>query len=301
MSTQVYLSLLKNVKFWNEWRINNPQKLVDLSQADLSNYNLQGVNFNNVNLIYANLSNTILNEVNLSKADLSNANLQGASIYKAYCYKANFTETNLSKANLAETDISLANFRSANLEGANLIQSYLIKADFSTANLTNANLSNATLTQAKLVGTNFNLANLENADLSSVDASYAEFNGANLTGVCIDQWIINDSTKLNEVLCNYIYLKANQKKILPNQNTFVDLRSILDDSVDTVDPIPNNLKSVIQKKLSTFDKSKIDSENSNSSNLKIAELTRKLNGLKQQKIAIENQIKQLEEELDKIH
>jgi uncharacterized protein YjbI with pentapeptide repeats len=78
-------------------------------------------------------------------------------------------------------------FRGINLSGANLENASLIDKDFYQANLQGANLS-----RAILVRSNFERADLRNA---------------NLTGSCIQDWIITESTKLDGIICDYVYLK----------------------------------------------------------------------------------------------
>ena len=77
--------------------------------------------------------------------------------------------------------------RGVNLSGANLEDASFIDADFYQANLQEANLSRARLVRA----------NFERADLR----------GANLTGSCIQDWVITESTKLDGIICDYVYLK----------------------------------------------------------------------------------------------
>jgi uncharacterized protein YjbI with pentapeptide repeats len=79
------------------------------------------------------------------------------------------------------------NFRGINLSGANLENASLIDTDFYQANLQGANLS-----RAILVRSNFERADLKNA---------------NLTGSCIQDWVITESTKLDGIICDYVYLK----------------------------------------------------------------------------------------------
>ena len=83
--------------------------------------------------------------------------------------------------------------RGVNLRDANLENSSFIDADFYQANLQKTNLF-----RAILVRTNF-----ERADLKK----------ANLTGSCIQDWVITESTKLDGIICDYVYLKwANGDK-----------------------------------------------------------------------------------------
>ncbi|GAX34913.1 pentapeptide repeat-containing protein [Nodularia sp. NIES-3585] len=88
-----------------------------------------------------------------------------------------------------------------------------VKADLSEANLIGANLSRANLIFANLIG-----ANLSNADLSHADLGLAilyeskiiatNFDNATLTGACIKDWSINSETKLDKVVCEYVYVSG---------------------------------------------------------------------------------------------
>ncbi len=125
-----------------------------------------------IDLRDANLDNGILLNVNFSHADLSNVNLKNA-------------------------DLEDAHFQYANLHNANLENSDLEDAHLEYANLHNANLKNANLKNA----------NLKNAKLMRVTAIHTNFSYANLTGACIEDWNINSGTILDNVVCDYIYLK----------------------------------------------------------------------------------------------
>ena len=69
----------------------------------------------------------------------------------------------------------------------------------------NAELTEADFTGAKLKGTD-----LREANLSEV----------NLTGACIKDWIINSQTNLDDVICDYIYLKEGQQERHPASGNF---------------------------------------------------------------------------------
>ena len=130
MNQLQYELLLKDVSEFNQYRQDNPNVNIDLSNADLSYVNLSYANLYNTNLYYVDLYNANLSKANLSKADLRNAYL---------CY------ADLRKANLSNTS----------LYDANMYKAYLYKANLCCANLSNANLRNANLFNADLSNTNF--------------------------------------------------------------------------------------------------------------------------------------------------
>ncbi|ARV61083.1 hypothetical protein BZZ01_22875 [Nostocales cyanobacterium HT-58-2] len=221
--------LNKGVKSWNQWRRENPGVIPDLKKANLNHIDLRKADLSLADLSFADLrvaklsgakfTRTRLASANLSKADLSNTNLS-----KTDLRFANFTSSNLSKANLSKTDLRFANFTSsnlneANLNEANLSEAYLRKAFLRKANLRKAMLNSANLSFADLSGTNLsqaalNLAvvegaNLQNADLSLIQALESNFKGANLTGACLQNWKTNCKTNLDDVQCDYVYLKKD--------------------------------------------------------------------------------------------
>jgi len=113
----------KDIKIWNEWRLNNPHFRPDLSGAVLQGANLQQARFWRANLRGANLENARLSGADLWQADLSGAVLQRA---------------NLKQATLWQADLSGAVLQRANLKQANLSKADLSKADLSKADLSKA-------------------------------------------------------------------------------------------------------------------------------------------------------------------
>ena len=139
--------------------------------------NIEGRSLVKVNLNYSNLREIFLIKANLNGADLRTANLSGT----------NLREANLSKTNLSGADLSSSNLTGANLSSANLKNTDLSNAYLNDANLSEADLSGAYLLRAQVLGANFF--------------------SANLTGSCIEDWNINIDTNLENVQCDYIYLK----------------------------------------------------------------------------------------------
>jgi hypothetical protein len=189
--------LKSSVKEWNQWREENPKVEIDISEANLIRANLNRANLSGIDLIGANLNRANLNRADLSGTDLNRANLIGA---------------NLSGANLSGADLSGANLNRANLSGADLSGADLSGANLNRANLSGANLSGADLSGADLSGADLSGADLNAANLHEANALNTNFTRANLTGVCIQDWHINQRTIFEEVICDYIYYKWGAKK-----------------------------------------------------------------------------------------
>lgn len=125
-------------KVWNNWRLANPEVVVDLRFANLVQADLRDIDLNN-----ANLNGAILNEANLERAKFRSAKLNSAS---------------LCNANLKKADLNSVRFRGTDLSDAILIGANLAEAYFSDTILNGANLRRAHVT-----GTIFG-----NIDLSKV-------------------------------------------------------------------------------------------------------------------------------------
>ncbi|NER31626.1 MAG: pentapeptide repeat-containing protein [Symploca sp. SIO1C4] len=120
--------------------------------------------------------------------------------------------------------LSRVDLRDANLSAANLMRTYL-----SGANLSENNLS----------GNNLSEANLSEANLSRIQALGTNFYGAILTGACIQDWNINSQTNLDNVICEYVYLRGNQQERRPSSGNFApgEFTKLFQESLETVDLI----------------------------------------------------------------
>lgn len=258
MANEEHLALLKQgVDVWNDWKINHPDirpnlsfakgnrltsKGAKLSGVDLSRANLSKADLSKADLIGANLSEANLSEAYLSEADLIGADLSSTDLSSADLISANLIGAYLSGAYLSGADLS-----KANLSGADLIGAKLIGAKLSGANLSGANLSGAILSGAHLKGANLKGANLKGADFSSTNlvgaslqrtkAQDTNFSRAVLTGACLEDWHTNSRTNFEQVSCDYVYLKANQKGRCPSQGRFApgEFTELFQKALDTVD------------------------------------------------------------------
>jgi uncharacterized protein YjbI with pentapeptide repeats len=201
MENERYITWLKqDLDAWNQWRRVNSQRI------DLVGVQLRGIS----------LKRALLNAMNLSECDLKGADLKRAYLCNSSLVGANLEETDLDRASLMGAD-----FRTANLTNASLKWACLSGADFRQANLTGADLTGADLTDADLTGADLTGANLLGADLTGallvgIQARSTNFQGAILTGVCLEDWQIDKTTQLNELICDYIYLESGCKKRCPS-------------------------------------------------------------------------------------
>ena len=255
MANAEHLRLIKQgIETWNQWRKKKTKVKPDLFGADLRRVNLSGVNLSKANLRRANLSGT-----NLSRADLQQTNLSKANLNKANLNKANLNKTDLSEANLNKTDLSEANLSGANLSratvsGINLLGLNLNEANLSGADLRKLDLSGVNLSRVVLCGADLTALNLSGANLSSTDLSGADLSGADLrttqvlgtkfeqtilTGACLQDWNTNSSTNFEGAICEYVYLKANQKERRPREGNFKpgEFATLFQQAIDTVDLI----------------------------------------------------------------
>jgi uncharacterized protein YjbI with pentapeptide repeats len=137
-------------------------------------------------------------------------------------------------------------------------QLFIVQRYDNGINLVGANLCNADLNGADLRDTNLNGANLSGANLSHTILSKTSLLGSNLTGsiltgACIQDWNINSETQLNEVVCDYVYLK---EELVKEQNFFENYKFVPSDRRPS-DPnaifAPGEFQAFVQKALETVD------------------------------------------------
>lgn len=231
----------------------------NLHETNFSEIDLSRVNFSGANLSKANLSKTNLSEANLSGANLRGATLDQANLTKANLTRADFHGANLREILLDNSKLQQTNFQEADLTGLNLENIILGDTNLSKANLasidfrqkilTSTNLSGAALKGADLSDLYLNGKDLRGVDLSEanlnrVQALETDLSNAILTGACIEDWHINYATKLDGVICSYIYLKCNQQERRPHDpnKTFAvgEFTKLFQKAIETVDLIFRN-------------------------------------------------------------
>ncbi|BDA71962.1 hypothetical protein CAL7716_061280 [Calothrix sp. PCC 7716] len=209
----------------------------DLTRKDLVRAYLSGAN-----LIGANLMGKDLTGANFIGANLSRANLSGANLSEANLYKANLNGTNLNGTNLSGTNLIGTNLIAADFSGANLSGADLSGFDLSGVKLSGANLTGVNLTGVNLSGLDLSGANLSGANLSKAQALETDFTGAKFTGACLENWNINSASKLNDINCQYIYLRNDKQECRPSSREFApgEFTKLFQKSLETVDLIFRN-------------------------------------------------------------
>ena len=235
----------------------------DLSGADLSGANFSGVcvndvNFNEVSFIEASFSlcsfeNSSFFEANFRQSKIEGVDFKGSTLESAIfqsaemisfqgeeeLYLVSFDGTNLLKANFLESDVRESSFSSAILQQSIFNMADLSSRDFSQQNLREINLSGADLSGADLSGADLSGADLSGASLVRVQALGTNFTETVFTSACLENWNINSATKFDGVVCECVYLKANQQERRPREGIFKlgEFSALFQQALDTVDLI----------------------------------------------------------------
>ncbi|MFB2973012.1 pentapeptide repeat-containing protein [Aerosakkonema sp. BLCC-F183] len=199
---------------------------VNLRRASLISANLTNANLREATLESANLREAILIRTNLTEANLTGVCLRSANLSQADLHRVVLTGADLSEASLHSADLSRANLagayllktslRKAYLLRANLQDVLLLRADLSEANLRGASLRRADLSGAYLSDTTLSETDLSEAYLLESHLIRTNLERAQMTGVCIENWHIED-VDLTKVECRYVYTDFNHANKSPTQ------------------------------------------------------------------------------------
>ena len=193
MADEEQLALLRQgVAEWNEWRKQNPDIRIDLSEANLSDADLS-----DAILTSADLYRAILYGANLTGADLSGVNLTGTDLTRADMAGANMT-----RADLTDAVLCCADLRRADLSWAHLTRIVLHDAVLQNAILVMADLSGANLLAANLSATNMSDTNLRRANLSAANLTSATLHRADLSEAILTETNMRNAKVLNTTFAN---------------------------------------------------------------------------------------------------
>lgn len=188
-------------EIWNDWRENQPNDEVDLSEADLSSADLNGADLHNANLRFADLSFADLSRVDLSRANLFKADLFGANLRRSHLSNVNLSCANLSSADLSDAGLLRANLSDAVLSNANLTRVYLWNAYLSGADLNCTILREADLRDVDLSYANLHEADLRACILSRANLRYANLSSADLRGAILGAASLNHVNLSDADMC----------------------------------------------------------------------------------------------------
>jgi uncharacterized protein YjbI with pentapeptide repeats len=172
----------------------------DEKQALIHNIGISLAAWRGTNFQYAGLT-----DANFTNAIIKNTDFQRANLTRVCWHKGKYIDFAL----LGDTYLY---FKDAEVRKL-LVSGQGENKDFNNRDFRGINLSGANLKNARFFGTNFYQANLQGADLTGAKLVRTQLEQANLTyatltGACIEDWVITRSTKLNEVVCKYIFMKC---------------------------------------------------------------------------------------------
>ncbi len=143
-----------------------------------------------------------LSEIDFTGSRIAHVDFRARSLYRT-CLK---DVKGLDKARVDNRYFDLDNPQVQKL----LTQGSSENNNFSRVNLRGAYLQNADMRQFNLAETNLEGADLRNADLREsvllrAILTDADLSLADLTGACIKDWSVNQQTRLDGIVCDYIY------------------------------------------------------------------------------------------------
>lgn len=184
----------------------------------------------------SHLSFNIINEtpqmIAAKRITIAMASIQGTSFRKANLTNADFSQATLKNADLRAAKLNYISwFEASGLTCARVGDSYLNDSrmqqllitlqgqgeEFNGLSFEDLNLKKANLQDASFIGANFNNANLQNANLSrailkQTKLAGADLTGADLTGAYIEDWGITSTTKLDNMHCEYVFMRVPNKE-----------------------------------------------------------------------------------------
>lgn len=202
--------LRQGVNVWNEWKDNNPNEEIDLSDSNLSNDLLIDADFYEADLTRTNFSHSLSFQRELSSDDLLDTEL----------FEANLSYINFGSANLYK-----AKLHYSNLEGSYFNNADLSFADLSYSRLDNTDFNDACLRGTKLIGVTMDQTSLINTDLSGADIS-----GATIKDINTSRWTIK------KIKCSHIF--RDGKRIDYAEGEFEKAYTQIENLIEMIIDIP---------------------------------------------------------------
>jgi len=161
--------------------------------------------------VFAAIGGTSFRGADLTNADFTEALLKGSKFHNSRRKITNLTRTlwsqsqKLDRARVGQSILSnpevrellvtgklnpSKSYEGLNLRGANLDGVYLEKVNFKHAILSEASVRKA---------------NLEWVNLTEAQAIGTDFTGAQMTGICLEGWSYDHTTKLDDVDCRFVF------------------------------------------------------------------------------------------------
>jgi len=227
-------------------------------KADLTDANFSNVVFKNTDLTSTNITRTNFYQAkNLNYTQVKNTILVNPLVTELLVNKKiNHNNHNilipqdLRKKYLKFSFLPVLRILAVPLFHEPCVSPVTLKPSYINCNFQGANLQKADLRSIDLTGSNFNDAtlegaNLENCNLSKIQALNTNFQDAILTAACLEGWNIDSKTNLDNVICDYVYLKNNNHHLQerrPSSGIFApgDFTKLFQEVIDTVDFIFRN-------------------------------------------------------------
>ena len=191
---------------------------------------------------FAAIGGTSFRNANLTQATFTQAMLKSTDLRKATLTLTNWHQTQkLDRARVGESILLNPKVRELVVTHRGKGQSYK-RADLRGANLTGADLSDADLTETDIGNATLEGAWLERANLTKAQALGTNFHQAQLTGACLEAWNIDSTTRLEDAICEYVYLLDGQKERQPSSGDFEpgEFAKLFEEVLDTIGLIFRN-------------------------------------------------------------
>jgi len=186
MANAEHLSVIHNgAEAYEKWRLENPEELFDLSNADLTGFDLDDFIFKNVKLFETNfasakLRNTDFSEATLFKTTFNHADLSYANFKSRHLIGCQFQNADLSFSNMSAVKFHKCNLSKIKIKGAKLAEANFHYNDFTGMDFSEFNLTETLFNLCTLNQTNFSEANLTKSTFMNCELNNVQFFKSNL-------------------------------------------------------------------------------------------------------------------------